>query len=157
MESSRIPLWSISYEQLFCSKVFCTAFMYLQFRFVIFWQKNFGAKAAHKLLVKLTPGRLQTCRLFCKWQTSLIFAGKARSLPLEWNPVKGSTLVGSSRVTKYWTRVEVANTLAYYYTATITAVKSFIAQARNKIEKKFSSKYRVLLPSKYSRKSVSYH
>jgi hypothetical protein len=30
--------------------------MCLQFRFVIFWQKDFGAKAAHKMLVKLTPG-----------------------------------------------------------------------------------------------------
>jgi len=28
--------------------------MCLQFRFVIFWQKDFGAKAAHKMLVKLT-------------------------------------------------------------------------------------------------------
>jgi len=27
----------------------------LQFGFVIFWQKDFGAKAAHKMLVKLTP------------------------------------------------------------------------------------------------------
>jgi hypothetical protein len=26
-----------------------------QFGFVIFWQKDFGAKAAHKMLVKLTP------------------------------------------------------------------------------------------------------
>ncbi len=30
--------------------------MCLQFRFVIFWRKDFGAKAAHKMLVKLTPG-----------------------------------------------------------------------------------------------------
>jgi hypothetical protein len=30
--------------------------MYLKFGFVIFWQKDFGAKAAHKMLVKLTPG-----------------------------------------------------------------------------------------------------
>ncbi len=30
--------------------------MCLQFGFVIFWQKNFGAKAAHKMMVKLTPG-----------------------------------------------------------------------------------------------------
>ncbi len=28
----------------------------LQFGFVIFWQKDFGAKAAHKMLVQLTPG-----------------------------------------------------------------------------------------------------
>ena len=29
--------------------------MSLQFGFVIFWQKDFGTKAAHKMLVKLTP------------------------------------------------------------------------------------------------------
>jgi hypothetical protein len=31
-------------------------FICLQFGFVIFWQKDFGAKGAHKMLVKLTPG-----------------------------------------------------------------------------------------------------
>jgi hypothetical protein len=36
-------------------KVICAAFLCLQFGFVIFWQKDFGAKAAHKMLVKLTP------------------------------------------------------------------------------------------------------
>ncbi len=40
---------SFSYES------FCAAFMCLQFGFVIFWPKDFGAKAAHKMLVKLTP------------------------------------------------------------------------------------------------------
>jgi hypothetical protein len=30
--------------------------MCLQFGFVIFWQTDFGAKAADKILVKLTPG-----------------------------------------------------------------------------------------------------
>jgi hypothetical protein len=30
--------------------------MCLQFGFVIFWQKDFDAKAAHKMLLKLTPG-----------------------------------------------------------------------------------------------------
>ncbi len=30
--------------------------MCLQFGFVFFWRKDFGAKAAHKMLVKLTPG-----------------------------------------------------------------------------------------------------
>jgi hypothetical protein len=44
--------------------------MCLQFGFVIFWQKDFGAKAAHKMLVKLTPAclvsppALSAC-LFC--------------------------------------------------------------------------------------------
>jgi len=31
---------NIFYELLFCTKVFCTAFLYLQFGVVIFWQKN---------------------------------------------------------------------------------------------------------------------
>jgi hypothetical protein len=43
----------IFYEQLFHMIVFLAAFMCLQFGFVIFWQKDFGAKAAHKMLVKL--------------------------------------------------------------------------------------------------------
>jgi hypothetical protein len=46
----------IFYEQLFHTKFPCAPFMCLQFGFVIFWQKDFGAKAAHKMLVKLTPG-----------------------------------------------------------------------------------------------------
>jgi hypothetical protein len=31
--------------------------MWLEFGFVIIWWKDFGAKAAHKMLVKLTPER----------------------------------------------------------------------------------------------------
>jgi hypothetical protein len=50
------------YEQLFDTKVFCAAFMCIQFGFVIFWQKDFGAKAAHKMLVKLTPGLMFACK-----------------------------------------------------------------------------------------------
>ncbi len=42
------------HELLFHMKVLCKAFLYLQFGFVIFWQKNIGAKAAHKMLVKFT-------------------------------------------------------------------------------------------------------
>jgi len=51
-----VSISPIFYKQLFHTKVFCAAFMCLQFGFVIFWQKDFGAKAAHKILVKLTPG-----------------------------------------------------------------------------------------------------
>jgi hypothetical protein len=54
-----LALLSISpifYKQLFHTKVLCAPFMCLQLGFVIFWQKDFGAKAAHKMLVKLTPG-----------------------------------------------------------------------------------------------------
>jgi len=42
------------YVRLFCTKVFCAAFLLLQFGFVIFWCKNIGAKAVTKMLMKLT-------------------------------------------------------------------------------------------------------
>jgi hypothetical protein len=42
------------YKQLFCVKVFYAAFLYLQNGLVIFLQKNVGAKAARKILMKLT-------------------------------------------------------------------------------------------------------
>ncbi len=32
------------------------SFLRNQFGFVLFWQKVFGTKAGHKMLVKLTPG-----------------------------------------------------------------------------------------------------
>jgi hypothetical protein len=51
-----VSISPIFYEQLFHTNVFCEAFMRLQFGFVIFWRKDFGTKAAHKMLVKLTPG-----------------------------------------------------------------------------------------------------
>jgi hypothetical protein len=57
---NQVSISPIFYEQLFCMKVFCAALMCLQFWFVIFWQKDLGAKAAHKLLVILTPGRLRS-------------------------------------------------------------------------------------------------
>jgi hypothetical protein len=52
-----VSISPIFYKQLFHTKALCAPFMYLQFGFVIFWQKDFGTKAAHKMLVKLTPGR----------------------------------------------------------------------------------------------------
>ncbi len=55
--------------------------------------------------------------------------GQAIGLPLEWSSIKSSTLVGSSLDCKYWTRVEVTETLAYNATATIMAVKIIIVQA----------------------------
>ncbi len=47
-------------QAAFSYKVLCAPFMCLQFEFVIFWRKDFGAKAAHNMLVKLTPGHLFT-------------------------------------------------------------------------------------------------
>jgi hypothetical protein len=41
--------------------------MCLQFGFLIFWQKDFGAKAAHKMLVKLTPGGNTVSRHICSF------------------------------------------------------------------------------------------
>ncbi len=38
----------------FCTKVVCAAFLYLNFGFVFFKQKNIGIKAACKMLKKLT-------------------------------------------------------------------------------------------------------
>ncbi len=42
------------YMQPFYLKMFCAAFLCMQFGFVILWQKNIGAETAHKMLMKLT-------------------------------------------------------------------------------------------------------
>jgi len=49
-------------SSFFVRKFFCTAVMCLLFAIVIFWQKDFGAKGAHKMLVKLTPADPGTSR-----------------------------------------------------------------------------------------------
>ncbi len=61
----------IFYKQLFHTKVLCAPFMCLQFGFVIFWQKDFGTKAAHKMLVKLTPVLLRCNHIFlmCRFKS----------------------------------------------------------------------------------------
>jgi hypothetical protein len=43
-------------RELFGTKVLPAAFLYLHFRFVLFWCKNIGAKAVRKFEVKLTTG-----------------------------------------------------------------------------------------------------
>jgi len=61
---------------------------------------------------------------------SLIFAGNARSQPLEWGFVRsGSLLVLPTNIRLGRQSMQVVNTQAYYDTAIITAVKSFIVQA----------------------------
>jgi hypothetical protein len=53
-----------------------------------------------------------------------MFVSKARSIPLKWGPVRGSTLVGLlENFIPGWKIMELANTLAYYEKATITALK----------------------------------
>jgi len=59
------------YEQLLHTKVICKAFMYLQFGFVICWQKEIGAKAARKMLVKLTAGVEYFGRFAARRQNSI--------------------------------------------------------------------------------------
>jgi len=41
------------YARLFCTKVLFEAFLYLQFGFVTFFQKDISAKAARKMLMKM--------------------------------------------------------------------------------------------------------
>ena len=53
---SRCQLYPHFFEQLFHTKVFCKAFLFLQVRFEFFWRKNFDAKAACKMLVKSNAG-----------------------------------------------------------------------------------------------------
>ena len=54
--SSQVSISSTFYERLFRTKVFWAAFLYLKLRFIIFWRKEISAKAARKMLVKLTTG-----------------------------------------------------------------------------------------------------
>ncbi len=46
------------YARIFCTKVLRKIFLFLDFRFVLFWRKNIGAKASRILLMKLTPGSM---------------------------------------------------------------------------------------------------
>jgi hypothetical protein len=54
--ANKVSIAPTFYEELFCTKLFCKAFMSLQFEFAQFLQKEIGAKAACKKWVKLTKG-----------------------------------------------------------------------------------------------------
>ena len=54
--SVQVSILQTFYDHLFHTKVFCTAFMFSQFGFVLFWPEKIGTKTAHKMLVKLTTG-----------------------------------------------------------------------------------------------------
>jgi hypothetical protein len=43
------------YARLLRTNVSRETFLYLDLRFVLLWRKNIGAKAAHIMLMKLTP------------------------------------------------------------------------------------------------------
>jgi hypothetical protein len=62
------------YARLFRTKVLHKTFLNLDLRFVLFWRKNIGAKAARMMLVKLTQegGRglkigQQNCQVLFEW------------------------------------------------------------------------------------------
>jgi hypothetical protein len=42
-------------RNFFCTKDYGGDFLYLHFRFVLFWRKNIGAKIGLRMSVKLTP------------------------------------------------------------------------------------------------------
>ncbi len=102
------------------------------------------------------PQTIDYARKGCQGQTltyydihfhpSLIFAGKARSLPLEWIPYR-TPLWKPTRVVALfanirlgWEWMAATNTLAYYDTAAIMAVNLFIAQeSRTSINKRFNA------------------
>ena len=56
--SNKVSISPTFYEQLFRTKDFRAAFLYLHCRFKLFWRKEIGAIAARKMLVKLTQGLL---------------------------------------------------------------------------------------------------
>ncbi len=53
---TQVSISSTFYECLFCTKMLWAAFLCLHFGYDIFWQQNIGAKAARKILMKLTTG-----------------------------------------------------------------------------------------------------
>ncbi len=53
--------------------------MCLQFVFLIFGQKDFGAKAAHKMLVKLTPGGRNCQLIYPNCDKSALFYWKGNN------------------------------------------------------------------------------
>ena len=70
------------YEQLLLTEVLWAAFMCLQFGFVIFWRKEMRAKAAHKMLVKVTAGVCFTNKAQCTGTHSIWHKGCVLILPI---------------------------------------------------------------------------
>ena len=50
----KVLISSIFYKQLFCANMFWATFLYIQLVLVYFWQRDIGAKAALKMIVKLS-------------------------------------------------------------------------------------------------------
>ena len=75
-KKGQVSILPAFYDQLFCTKVFWAAFLWLQLRFVIFCWKEIRKKAARKMLVKLTADIfLRLTYIFNSWyvnQTSFL-------------------------------------------------------------------------------------
>ncbi len=72
----------------------------------------------------------------CHFHPSIIFESKLENIPLDSSSLRDSALVSPThawniRLGLKW--IAVANALAYYHMARITAVKSFIVQAPEEI------------------------
>ncbi len=52
------------------------SFLCLSFRFVFYWHKTVGAKAACRTLMKLNPGLLRFLLVFCNWEIFDLFWSK---------------------------------------------------------------------------------
>ncbi len=69
---------------------------------ILKWLSNY--KKLGPVLQLFTAVNNKLVRVFAfaiYFHPSLIFSGKARSLPLDWSPKRGSTLVGSNLACKY--------------------------------------------------------
>jgi hypothetical protein len=86
--TTKVSISSTFYLHLFCIKVLCAAFLYLQFDFVIFWRKNIDTKAACKMLMKLTSGQ---------HPEALLMNGDYEKIPIFFgtNSYEGSFVFGS--------------------------------------------------------------
>lgn len=65
--SGQVSIFPTLYEQLFCNKLFCAAFLLLQFGFEMFWQNNIRATTSCKMLDKLTTVEMST-----KWNVARV-------------------------------------------------------------------------------------
>jgi hypothetical protein len=96
---------------------------------IAFFSPNLPNPPTSSVYFKTFYGRICCC-IVISWSvfhfhSSLV--GKARSLPLEGSPMRGSTLVGFSltNIRVGWKWIEGENTLAYHSMAIIMAMKSF--------------------------------
>ncbi len=114
--------------------------MCLKFGFVIFWQKHFGAKAAHKMLVILTPGSFYSETFY--WQIreaessyKNLMKSQKHFIPARWkvSGLKTSTRNLSNLLSTFWnvpTPSGSRNCRSIHPTARISTSKTLRISAR---------------------------